>query len=250
MKKRMLWVLLGVAAMALSGCGVAQVESAANMLVDSAEKVAGLASSSGSQGSAVERWVDNLAGSVTNFEIEADLDIDKIYSDIEAAITDQLADKLVQEVQNMVNEELKEVGMTVEIKEDGSTKITSETGIGVTQKEDGSLEIEAAEGEIEQLDGNWPENEFTKQVPKPSFQPTAANTQSKAFSVAFVDASVEDIRNYVEELKAAGFTVNDTNKDVEVLGVVAYAFTASNGKGYKVEVTYAQNMCGMTITKE
>ena len=250
MKKRMLLVLLGVAAMAMSGCGVAQVESAAGMLVDSAEKVAGLAVSSGSQGSAVERWVDNLAGSVTNFEIEADLDIDKIYSDIEAAITDQLADKLVQEVQNMVNEELKEVGMTVEIKEDGSTKITSETGIGVTQKEDGSLEIEAVEGEIEQLDGNWPENQFTKQVPKPSFQPTAANTQSKSFSVAFVDASVEDIRNYVEELKAAGFTVNATNKDVEVLGVVAYAFTASNGNGYKVEVTYAQNMCGMTITKE
>ena len=250
MKKGCLFVLLGVAAMALSGCGVAQVESAANMLVDSAEKVAGLASSSGGQASAVERWVGNLAGSVANFEVEADLDIDKIYSDIETAITEQLEDKLLQEVQNMVNEELKEVGMTVEIKEDGSTKIQTETGIGVTQREDGSLEIEATEGEIEQLDGNWPENEFTKQVPKPELQPTAANTQEKSFSVAFVDAKVEDIRNYVEELKKAGFTVDAANKDVEVFGVVAYAYTASNGNGYKVEVTYAQDMCGMTITRE
>lgn len=250
MKKRVFWVLFGVAAMALSGCGVAQVESAANMLVDSAEKVAGLASSSDGQASAVERWVGNLAGSVANFEVEADLDIDKIYSDTETAITEQLEDKLLQEVQNMVNEELKEVGMTVEIKKDGSTKIQTETGIGVTQREDGSLEIEATEGEIEQLDGNWPKNDFTKQVPKPDFQPTAANTQEKSFSVAFVDAKVEDIRNYVEELKNAGFTVNATNKDVEVFGVVAYAYTASNGNGYKVEVTYAQDMCGMTITRE
>ena len=123
MKKRVFWVLFGVAAMALSGCGVAQVESAANMLVDSAEKVAGLASSSDGKSSAVERWVGNLAGSVANFEVEADLDIDKIYSDIETAITEQLEDKLLQEVQNMVNEELKEVGMTVEIKEDGSKKV-------------------------------------------------------------------------------------------------------------------------------
>ena len=250
MKKRMLFVLLGVTALAMSGCGVAQVESAAGMLVDSAEKVVGLGVSSGNQSSAIERWVGNLAGSVANFEIEADLDIDKIYYDIETAITDQLADKLVQEVQNMVNEELKEVGMTVEIREDGSTKIETETGIGVTQKEDGSLQIEATEGEIEQLDGNWPENEFTKQVPKPSFDATAANTQEKSFSVAFVNTKVEDIRNYVEELKKAGFTVDAANKDVEVFGVIAYAYTASNGKGYKVEVTYAQDMCGMTITKE
>ena len=250
MKKTWLFVLLGVAAMTLSGCGVAQVESAAGMLMDSAEKVAGLASSSGSQESAVERWVGNLAGSVTNFEIEADLDIEKIYTDIETAITDQLADKLVQEVQNMVNEELKEVGITVEIKEDGSTKIETEIGIGVTQKEDGSWEVEAPEGEIEELDGDWPENEFTKQVPKPSFDATAANTQDKSFSVAFVDTNVEDIRAYVEELKNAGFTVDASNKDVAVFGVVAYSYKASNGAGYRVEVTFAEKMCGMTITKE
>ncbi len=249
MKKRVFWVLFGVAAMALSGCGVAQVESAANMLVDSAEKVAGLASSSDGQASAVERWVGNLAGSVANYEVEADLDIDKIYSDIETAITEQLEDKLLQEVQNMVNEELKEVGMTVEIKEDGSTKIQTETGIGVTQREDGSLEIEATEGEIEQLDGNWPENEFTKQVPKPSFDATAANTQEKSFSVAFVDTNVDDIRAYVAELKNAGFTVDASNKDVEVFGVVAYSYKASNGAGYSVEVTFAEKMCGLTITK-
>ena len=250
MKKGCLFVLLGIAAMALSGCGMAQVESAANMLVDSAEKVAGLASSSGGQASAVERWAGNLAGSVANFEVDVDLDMDKIYSDIEASITEQLADRLAEEVQEMVNEELKEIGIVVEINEDGSTKVETEMGIEVTQKEDGSWNVEATEGEIEELDGNWPENEFTKQVPKPKFQPTAANTQEKSFSVAFVDAKVEDIRNYVEELKNAGFTVNAENKDVEVFGVVAYSYKASNEAGYLVEVTYAQDMCGLTITKE
>ena len=250
MNKKYILVVIGAAVMALSGCGVAQVESAAGMLVESAEKVAGLAASSGGQPSAMERWMDNLAGSVTDFEIEAELDIDKIYSDIETAITEQLADKLVQEVQNMVNEELQEVGIVVEISSDGSAKIETEAGIGVTQKEDGTLEIVAAEGEFEQLDGEWPKNEFTKQVPKPELKPTAANIQDKSFSVAFVDATVEDIRNYVEELKKAGFTVDATNKDVEIMGVLAYAYVASNEKGYKVEVTYAQTMCGMTITKK
>lgn len=250
MKKKGFLVMLGVVAMAMSGCGIAQVESAAGMLVDSAEKVAGLAASSGNESSAVERWIDNLAGSVTNFEIEADLDIDKIYSDIETAITEQLADKLAKEVQEMVNEELKEIGIVVEVKEDGSTKVETGMGIDVTQKEDGSWNVEATEGEIEELDGNWPKNEFTKQVPKPDFQPTAANTQEKSFSVAFVDAKVEDIRNYVEELKKDGFTLNAENKDVEVFGVVAYSYKASNEDGYRVEVTYAQNMCGLTITRE
>ena len=250
MKKAWLFVLVGVASLAMSGCGIDKVESAAGMLVDSAEKVAGLASPSGNQSSAIERWVGNLAGSVQNFEIEADLDIDQIYSDIETAITDQLADKMVQEVQNIVNEELKEIGITVEVKEDGSTKIETEIGIEVTQKEDGSWEVEVPEGEIEELDGDWPNNEFTKQVPKPSFGARAANTQEKSFSIAFVDTKVEDIRNYVEELKKAGFTVNASNKDVEVFGVVAYSYKASNDAGYRVEVTFAENMCGMIITKE
>ena len=250
MKKRILFVLLGTAAMALSGCGVAQVESAALMLVDTVDKVAGLASSSGEQASAVERWAGNLAGSVANFEVDVDLDMEKIYSDIEASITDQLEEKLVQEVQNMVNEELKEVGITVELKEDGSTKVETGMGIEVTQKEDGTWNVEAKEGEIEELDGDWPENEFTKQVPKPSFDATAANTQDKSFSVAFVDTNVEVIRAYVEELKNAGFTVDASSKDVEVFGVVAYSYKASNGAGYRVEVTFAEKMCGMTITKE
>lgn len=250
MKKTWILVLLGAATLAMSGCGIEKVESAAGMLVGSAEKVAELAASTGGQSSAVERWVENLTGSVQNFEIEADVDIDKIYTDIETAITDQLADKLVQEVQNMVNEELKEVGITVEIKEDGSTKIETEIGIEVTQKEDGSWEVEVPEGEIEELDGDWPDNEFTKQVPKPTFDAKAANTQDKSFSVAFVDTNVEEIRAYVEVLKNAGFTVDATNKDVEVFGVVAYSYKASNGAGYRVEVTFAESMCGMIITKE
>jgi hypothetical protein len=52
------------------------------------------------------------------------------------------------------------------------------------------------------------------------------------------------------KLKKAGFTVDAESKDVEMFGMVAYSYIASNGKGYKVEVTYAADMCGMTITKE
>jgi hypothetical protein len=138
----------------------------------------------------------------------------------------------------------------MEVKEDGSTTFTHNSGGEITQKEDGSWDVTYTEGTVEQLDGNWPDNEFTKQVPKPKFQPTAANIQDKTFSVAFVDTKVEDIRDYVEELKKAGFTVDATNKDVEMFGMAAYSYTASNGAGYKVEVTYAADMCGMTITKE
>ena len=106
------------------------------------------------------------------------------------------------------------------------------------------------DGSTGQLGGDWPSNEFTKQVPKPPFELTAASTEESAFSVAFLGVDLDDLRDYVEELKNKGFTEDVESEDTEVFGIVMFTYAASNSKGYRVEVTSAVGVCGLTITKE
>lgn len=246
MKKKWGALLIGIIALGLSGCGassVGNVEDVAGMLVDSGQTMVGLATPTNGQPAAVERWITGMAGSVQNFDVELDIDYKEVYSNIEVKIVERLTQKLVAD-------ELETIGITVETKEDGSTTFSAGNGSEITQKADGTWEVTYVEGTVEQLDGDWPDNEFTKQVPRPEFQPTAAMTNENVFSVAFVGTNVTEIRSYVEILKSAGFTVNAEEKDVEVFGMIAYSYAASNESGYRVEVTYASDMCGMTITKE
>ena len=48
--------------------------------------------------------------------------------------------------------------------------------------------------------------------------------------MAFSDASIEQMREYAEQVKAAGFDQNITTEDQEVMGMVIYSFSASNAE--------------------
>ena len=66
--------------------------------------------------------------------------------------------------------------------------------------------------------------------------------------MAFSDASIEQMREYAEQVKAAGFDQNITTEDQEVMGMVIYSFSASNADGYTVEIFSASGTSGITIT--
>lgn len=159
-------------------------------------------------------------------------------------------DELPSNLQDQVQAELKEEGVEIQTNSDGSTTYVSEDGSEVTQNEDGTWVITNEDGSTGQLGGEWPSNEFTKQVPKPPFELTAASTEESAFSVAFLGVDLDDLRDYVEELKDKGFTKDVESEDTEAFGIVMFTYAASNSKGYRVEVTSAVGVCGMTITKE
>lgn len=143
----------------------------------------------------------------------------------------------------------KEDGYDASFGADGSLTIKDpESGETYVQKPDGTWTFQSEDGGEAQLGGNWPDNEFTKLLPKPGFALMAANTDDRGFSVAFSDATIEQMRDYAEQVKAAGFNQNATIEDQEVMGMVIFNFSASNADGYTVEVFSASGTSGITIT--
>jgi hypothetical protein len=55
----------------------------------------------------------------------------------------------------------------------------------------------------------WPDNEYTQQVPTPSFTYTGSNTFMGTFMAEFSDLTIEGAKSYEEELIASGFSVDE-----------------------------------------
>jgi len=132
---------------------------------------------------------------------------------------------------------------------DGSMTIVDPDGTTMVQKPDGTWAVKDEDGGEGQIGGDWPDNEFTKLVPKPDFELFAANTETDSFTVAFKSTTVEQIRDYVTKVKAAGFNIDEEVKDQEVMGMVIYSFTAENADGYTIEITSANGTSSITISK-
>jgi hypothetical protein len=150
--------------------------------------------------------------------------------------------------QKMIDE-ARAAGGDLEFKADGSVVYTAPDGTKTIQNPDGTWVWEDENGGQGQMGGNWPDNEFTKLLPKPDFALTAANTTADDFTVAFTGVTVEQLKAYVEQVKAKGFTVDAETEDQEVMGMVIYSYNAKNANGYEVSVVSAQGTAGLTVTK-
>ena len=141
-------------------------------------------------------------------------------------------------------------GLDISFGADGSTTIVDTTdGTTLIQKPDGNWVFSDGQGGEGQIGGNWPDNEYTKLVPKPSFELYAAVIEDETFSVMFTNATIEQIKAYAEQVKAAGFNLNEELTDENVMGMVIYSFAAENADGYSVEIFSASGSSGMRIDK-
>ena len=109
-----------------------------------------------------------------------------------------------------------------------------------TQEPNGGGSANTPPGSFNTGDGTvftsqWPNNEFTKQVPKPKFEVSFGGVSENEFGV-LCTASIDQLKDYVKELQKAGFTKNVSTTDENAFGMVIYGYSADNGKGYKVEV--------------
>ena len=59
-------------------------------------------------------------------------------------------------------------------------------------------------------DGEWPDNEYTRQIPKPDFDVGDCFLDDGEFTVYFLGMTMEDSRKYSDQLQAAGFNKNLT----------------------------------------
>jgi len=94
----------------------------------------------------------------------------------------------------------------------------------------------------------WPDNEFTRQVLTPNFEVGYYVIGKDDFSIQ-CSATIPELRDYVSELKVAGFTQNASTVDESIFGMSIYSYEANNGKGYRVEVTHAMGIGVISITK-
>ena len=141
-------------------------------------------------------------------------------------------------------------GLDISFGADGSTTIVDTTdGTTLIQKPDGNWVFSDGQGGEGQIGGNWPDNEYTKLVPKPSFELYAAVIEGETFSVMFTNATIEQIKAYAEQVKAAGFNLNEELTDENVMGMVIYSFAAENADGYSIEVFSASGTTGLRISK-
>ena len=163
--------------------------------------------------------------------------------------TDVVWGKQDEATKQAIIADAKKDGVDVSFGTDGSMTVVDTDGTTMVQKPDGTWTIKDAEGNEGQVGGDWPDNEFTKLVPKPDFELFGANTETDSFSAAFTSATIEQIRDYAAKVKAAGFNINEEVEDQEVMGMVIYSFTAENADGYTVEITSANGTSALTISK-
>ena len=140
-------------------------------------------------------------------------------------------------------------GFDVSFGADGSMTVKDKDGTVFVQSTDGTWTMQGEDGQTARLGGDWPDNEFTRLVPKPGFKLAGASTSDDEFSAAFQSADVGQIKAYAEQVKASGFTVDAEEEDQNVYGVVVYTYSAYNADGYRVEVTFASGTAGITINK-
>ena len=163
--------------------------------------------------------------------------------------TDTIYGQLDEASKQQIISDLAKDGYEASFGADGSMTIVDPDGTTMVQKPDGTWVVKDADGGEGQLGGDWPDNEFTKLIPKPDFELFAANTETDSFTVAFKSATVEQIKDYAAKVKAAGFNINEEVEDQEVMGMVIYSFTAENADGYTVEIASANGTSALTISK-
>ena len=176
-----------------------------------------------------------------------DIDIGSIMSG--NGSTDTIYGQLDEASKQQIISDLAKDGYEASFGADGSMTIVDPDGTTMVQKPDGTWVVKDADGGEGQIGGDWPDNEFTKLVPKPDFELFAANTETDSFSVAFMSATIEQIKDYAAKVKAAGFNINEEVEDQEVMGMVIYSFTAENADGYTVEITSANGTSSISISK-
>ena len=139
----------------------------------------------------------------------------------------------------LVAEAAKE-GVDLSFGADGSMTVKDETGV-TTYDGNGHWSFKGADGETAELGGDWPDNEFTRLVPKPDMTVSASSSDDEQCVVTFSGATLEQVKAYAAQIRAAGFEPTEEN---EISGV--YMLSASKDD-YVVDITFTATVASVTI---
>ena len=217
--KRLLLLTLATALLigCLAACG-AVTQSAQDALNDAASGLNIGGNDDGDEGDADVRLEELLSGKGTP-------DIDSLSA----------ADKAV-----LIAEAAKE-GVDLSFGADGSMTVKDTDGSVTTYDGDGHWSYKGADGETAQLGGEWPDDEFTRLVPKPDMTVSAASSENEQCVVTFSGATLEQIKAYAAQIKAAGC---EATEETDMAGV--YTLSAIKDD-YVVDISFAATVASVSI---
>ena len=96
----------------------------------------------------------------------------------------------------------------------------------------------------------WPDNEFTKNLPKPKIPILQVMDYDGDFYVIFDSTNVKEVKAYVEQLKAAGFTSDVYEDEWDYEGETFYSFTGRSAVGLEVSIVVAGGSATMSVIKK
>ena len=154
-----------------------------------------------------------------------------------------------EEARQAIIEAAKAQGYEAFYGEDGSLILKGADGTTLVQGPDGSWSMQGSGEGTPQLGGEWPENEYTRQVPKPGLPIYASSLEEDSFSVVFSGAELGSVKAYAASLKAAGFTLEAEEQEQSLYGVSMYTYVAENAGGFRVSLYFASGTGGLTISQ-
>ena len=136
----------------------------------------------------------------------------------------------------------REYGITVVDNTPPESRAPSSTPANTDMEENSDME------NSNQYGGNWPNNEFTRQVSNPGFDVHSVTTNSDSCNITFSNTTIEQLKEYVETVKEAGFTTI-LIRETETRGSTHYLYNARNANGYEIVVTKSVSYSILSITK-
>ncbi len=141
-------------------------------------------------------------------------------------------------------------GVDVSFGADGSmTVVDPESDTTMLQSPDGTWSVVDEGGDVIQVGGNWPDNEFTKLLPKPTLEIVTTANNGDEFSVVFQNGTMDDMKEYAAQAATAGFNVNANTEDYSAQGMDIFSYSAVNADGYSISVSYSMGVSAVIVTK-
>ncbi len=112
-------------------------------------------------------------------------------------------------------------------------------------KSEGEFKVQAGNREYE-TGGGWPDYEFFKGVPKPSVGTVSVKEEVKGqmATVALVDMSLDECKEYAKLLPGAGFNQNILETDMGGM----YVFSADSKDGLHIDCGYMSELVTIKVS--
>ncbi|MCL2590952.1 MAG: hypothetical protein FWD67_08785 [Betaproteobacteria bacterium] len=114
--------------------------------------------------------------------------------------------------------------------------------------------IDKKDGSYGQFGGDWPDDEYTRRIPRPDMSVMFAsiNKKDNSFTAMFKkgaspDSDIARMKTYVERLKERGFTIDARPYENSRYGI--YAYRAKDGTGYSVQANCGKSGCSIGLSK-